>query len=221
MSSRRFMSSLPKVLITGGTGFVGSWMQKTQPSGLSCHYIGREEYTSMQWTRDRYEYYVHLANVNPAPVIDAVEWFCAKMLYCSSGIVYTTQQTEYAQNKRLWEWYCIESGVNVSIARLFTFFGKGLDDGKAYSQFVKAAREGRPLEVWGDCTRSYMHGSVMARRMWDILLTGNAGKIYDVGSTRPQTVLRLAQRISAFTGATVIQIDKDIPVKYYVPKGNL
>jgi len=114
------------------------------------------------------------------------------------------------------------SRVDYVIARLFTFFGDGLDDGKAYSQFVKAAREGRPLQVWGDgsTVRSYMHGSTMARRMWELLLTGESGHAYDVGSTRPQTVLRLAQRISAFTGAPIEFVDRDVPMPYYVPKGN-
>jgi len=215
------MSSMPKVLITGGTGFVGTWMQKTQPSGLACHYIGRAEYERMKWTKERYDYYVHLANVNPTRVVDACEWFSARMLYASSGIIYTSLETQYAHDKRLWEWHCKSSGVNVVIARLFTFFGDGLDDGKAWTQFTKAAREGRPLQVWGNgsTVRSYMHGSTMARRMWELLLHGESGHAYDVGSTRPQTVLQLAQRISAFTGAPIEFVDKDVPMPYYVPKG--
>jgi len=210
-----------KVLIDGGTGFVGMWMRKTQPPELECRYIGRSEFESMKWTQERYDYYVHLANVSPLPVINAVEWFCARMLYASSGIVYSNAQTEYAQNKRIWEWYCIESGVTAVIARLFTFFGKGLDDGKAYTQFIKSAREGKPLEVWGDgsTVRSYMHGSEMARQMWDLLLTGESGEIRDIGSKRPQTIKRLAERISAFTGAKIEYIEKDVPMPYYVPKG--
>ena len=139
------------------------------------------------------------------------------MLYASSGIVYYPIQSPYKQNKEIWESYCTESGVYCVIARLFTFFGKGLDDGKAWTQFTKAARESRPLEVWGDCTRSYMHASTMARLMWDALL--NKSGIVDIGSTRPQTVKRLAQRISAFTGAKIEYIDKPVAVPYYVPKG--
>lgn len=208
-----------KVLISGGTGFVGQWMQRTQPPELDCHYIGRDEYDEMKWYKKRYEYYVHLANISPSVVLDAVEWWNAKLLYCSSGIVYYPIQSPYKQNKEIWESYCVNSGVSHVIARLFTFYGKYLDDGKAYTQFIKAAREGKELEVWGDCTRSYMHGSEMARRMWDLLLTGKSGEVRDIGSTRPQTVLRLAQRISAFTGAPIKYVDKDVPMPYYVPKG--
>lgn len=215
------MSSMPKVLITGGTGFVGSWMRKTQPDGLDCYYIGRVQYEVRKWKLERYSYYVHLANISPIEVLDVASWWRGRVLYASSGIVYTELQTPYAQNKKIWEMGCIVSGVDVIIARLFTFFGDGLDDGKAWTQFTKAAREGRPLEVWGDgsTVRSYMHGSVMARKLWDLLLTGESGKIYDVGSTRPMTTLRLAQRISAFTGAPIEFVNKPVPMPYYVPKG--
>jgi nucleoside-diphosphate-sugar epimerase len=208
-----------KVLITGGTGFVGQWMRRMQPKDLDCHYIGRAEYEAGAWKKQRYSYYVHLANIDPTEVIQAAEWWFARLLYCSSGIVYYPVESEYKQNKQAWERYCLDGDVNCVIARLFTFYGKYLDDGKAYTQFVKAAREGRPLEVWGDCTRSYMHGSELARRMWDLLLTGESGEVRDIGSTRPQTVKRLAQRISAFTGAPIKYVDKDVVMPYYVPKG--
>ena len=208
-----------KVLIDGGTGFVDKWMQKTQPRGLACHYIGQAEYNTNKWWLDRYDYFVHLANVDPTEVLKAAKWWLSRVLYCSSGIVYCDVDTEYRQTKLDGERKMMDSHVNYSIARLFTFFGKGLDDGKAYSQFMNAAREGKPLEVWGDCTRSYMHGAELGRQMWDILLNGENRKTYDVGSTRPQTVLRMAQRISAFTGAKIEHIDKEVPMPYYVPKG--
>ena len=213
------MTSLPKVLITGGTGFVGTWMSKTQPDGLECHYMGQEEYKVKKWTRERYHYYVHLANTDPTKILIAAEYWSARVLYCSSGIVYYPIQSPYKQNKEIWESYCLDSGVNVSIARLFTFFGEGLDDGKAYTQFMNAAREGKPLQVWGNCTRSYMHGAELGRQMWNLLLSGKSGEVRDIGSTRPQTVLRLAQRISALTGAKIEHLEKNVTMPYYVPKG--
>ena len=213
------MSSMPRVLISGGTGFVGSWMQKTQPKGLVCHYLGQAEYVKKEWIYDRYDYFVHLANVDPTEMLKATRWWGARMLYCSSGIVYYPIQSDYKYNKEIWESYCTDIGADCVIARLFTFFGKGLDDGKAYAQFMNAAREGKPLQVWGNCTRSYMHGAELGRQMWDLLLSGKSGEVRDIGSTRPQTVLRMAERISALTGAKIEHIEKNVTMPYYVPKG--
>jgi nucleoside-diphosphate-sugar epimerase len=111
------------------------------------------------------------------------------------------------------------SGLDAVIARLFTFFGDKLDDGKAFTQFFQSARAGEPLKVYGDGStiRSYMHGRDLGRVMWEILFNGDSMQAYDVGSDRPTTIKRLAERVSVFTGAKIEYVQGDNPVPVYLP----
>ena len=58
------------VLITGGTGFVGKWMQRTQPDGITGHYLSKANYNDedlrIWWGVD---YIVHLAPILPDRVM--------------------------------------------------------------------------------------------------------------------------------------------------------
>ena len=143
------------------------------------------------------------------------------MMYVSSGAVYD-HRTEYANNKRIWEAECLNSEVNVVIARLFTFFGEYLDDNKAITQFFKAARAGRPIFIWGDgnTVRSYMYGADMGRWLWKILLSGQNGEAYDVGSDKPVTMLELARMVNKHFGnkSQIIIENKPEVCNYYIPR---
>lgn len=206
---------MPKVLITGGTGFVGSWMRRTQPEGTNCLYVGRrhdewkvvgykgkgeaDTWKDVEFSFGGYpKYIVHLAPIAPTESIELAKLNNIRLLYCSSGIVYHSENdTEYRRNKIKWEAECLASGVDVVITRLFTFSGEGLDDGKAIVQFERAAARGEPLRIWGDgsCVRSYMPGDEMGRRLWAVLLKGKSRESYDIGSIVPITMLDLAKRI--------------------------
>lgn len=207
------------VLVTGGTGFVGYWMQRTQPEDVEGQYMSRIEYERNFWPIPHY--YVHLANIAPTQVIRYSMDYGGRILYASSGAMYN-QHTEYADNKRKWELECLNSECNVVIARLFTFFGERLDANKAIVQFVRAARAGEPLRIWGDgnTVRSYMYGSEMGKWMWAILLKGQNGEAYDVGSDRPITMLELAQMVASnYTPKPKIIIEnRPETATYYMPK---
>jgi nucleoside-diphosphate-sugar epimerase len=213
------------VLITGGTGFVGRWMAKTKPANMSVTYLGREAYKDFDWHNYKqmdYDAYIHLAPVSPYPVIFGAKWNHARLLYCSSGIVYQDNiLTEYRLNKQAWETDCLMSGVDVVIARLFTFSGEGLDDNKAITRYYKAARENKPIQIWGDgsVVRSYMTGFDLGEMMWAILERGESGAAYDVGSLVPITMLELAKFIIYTTKSksTIEFIDKPNPVPVYLP----
>jgi nucleoside-diphosphate-sugar epimerase len=205
------------ILITGGTGFVGSWMQRKQPYGARARYWNGIEYNSPPYILpDNITHIVHLAPVAPTQMIGLAKNHGARLLYCSSGAVYHGE-TEYARNKRRWEQQCLDSGLDVVIARLFTFFGDGLDDGKAIRHMFQSARAGVPLVAYKNVTRSYMHGRELGRVMWEILFNGESGHCYDVGSSRPVTMTRLAHRISRFTGALVKVADAQVPSPVYLP----
>ncbi len=211
---------MAKVLISGGTGFVGYWLRKTQPSFVQAEYLSQWSYKHAGWGEENWDCIIHAAHIPPSQVLRVAKFNCAHMLYISSGAAYF-QNTEYANNKRKWEQECLNSGADVVIARLFTFYGERLDDGKAITQFIKAARCGAPLRIWGDgnTVRSYMYGGDMARWLWTILLRGQTGEIYDVGDDRPVTMLELSRMVNkAFGNKSQIVIEnKPEVMPYYMP----
>lgn len=208
---------MANVLITGGTGFVAHWLCETAPAGMFTLLLTHQEYDSgVIENITGIHAIIHLAPVAPYRVVEAAQRNNARLLYCSSGIVYHPEaDTEYRRDKMNWEQYCLDSGVDVVIARLFTFCGEGLDDNKAIVQFEKAAKAGEPLRIWGDgsCVRSYMHGLELGRWMWAILLKGKSGEAYDVGSDEPITILELAKR---YSDNIIIEGGKDA-IPYYLP----
>ena len=210
------MSSISNVLITGGSGFVGSWMKKTQPENMFVEYLGSWEYDNYLFASRSWDYIVHLAPIAPSFIITLTKRFNARLLYCSSGAVYHSeyQDKQYRDNKIKWEQECLDSGIDVVIARLFTFWGSS----KAQTTLFEQARNGDYLDVWGDCTRSFMTGADLGRWMWAILLRGESGQAYDVGSDRPVTIQRLAERISAFTGCWIRTVPHDVPMPIYLPE---
>lgn len=212
---------MPRVLITGATGFVGQWMKKTMPKDIEYIGIGRSAYEGgVMEMCVGLTHIVHLAPVYPDKVIQLAKEHNARLLYASSGIVYYPEHpSDYRMDKVIGETVCIHSEIDYVIARLFTFFGNMKQPDKAITQFFECARQGKPLQVWGECTRSYMHGAEMGRQMWKILFEGERGIAYDVGSKTPVSLLRLAKRIQAFTGCEIEQINKQVPVPYYVPEG--
>lgn len=192
-------------------------MYKTAPPNLRVVYLSRAEYELRRWKLHAWDAIVHLANISPEEVLMHAQGFGSRILYASSGIVYHPENdNEYRQNKIAWEKECIDSGLDVVIARLFTFSGEGLDDGKAIVQFERAAKAGRPLVIWGDgsCVRSYMHGAEMGRWMWAILLRGQRGEAYDVGSNVPVTMTELARR---YSDDIVYELDRYVPMPVYLP----
>lgn len=214
-----------KVLITGGTGFVGHWMKVTKPANVSVTYLGREayhEFTQLNWKHFDYDGYVHLAPVSPLHVIVGAKWNHARLLYCSSGIVYHPENdSQYRRDKIAWEIDVAASNIDYVITRLFAFSGEKLDDGKAITQFYKRAIAGEPLQIYGDgsTVRSYMHGYDLGKTMWKILQHGESGRAYDVGSLVPVTMLELAQFIIFTTKSKskIEFIDKPNPMPVYLP----
>jgi nucleoside-diphosphate-sugar epimerase len=212
--------SMDRVLVTGGTGFVGRWVRNMQPKNLDCIYLSSREYRNSWWKELSYRYIIHLAPIDPQGILELAKINHSKVLYCSSGAVYYLH-TEYANNKRKWERTCIESDVNVVIARPFTFYGEGLDDDKAISRFIKMAKSGEDIVITGNglCTRSYMHGKDLGFWLWTILLKGECKQFYDVGSNKPITLLELALAVKRIYNnkARIVIMDNGDAVPYYVP----
>lgn len=214
------------VLVTGGTGFVGYWLRKMQPASFGGSiYLSRSRYDSAIWRGyGGITHIVHLAPVDPGPALKLAKQNSARLLYASSGIVYHPENdTEYRQKKINWERTCLDSGVDVVIARLFTFYGERLDEHKAWTQFTKAARKHKPIRITGngDAIRSYMHGAEMARWLWTILLHGESGEAYDVGSDKPITIYGLAESLKRdyqSPAEIIVENSTPDPIPIYLPE---
>lgn len=215
-----------RVLVTGGTGFVGHWIDYTCPKNINIFRLNHYEYDRWWWEKEKWDAIVHLAPVSPTEVLNYVLHRSIRLLFASSGAIYD-RETEYADNKRRWEMECLmdalyEPRTDVVIARLFTFFGDKLDENKAISKFVKAAKAGEPIRIWGDgnTVRSYMSGREMGEWMWAILLKGKSGEAYDVGSDKPVTMLELARMVNKAFGnkSEIIIENKPEECPYYMPK---
>lgn len=148
-----------------------------------------------------------------------------RFLHTSSGAVYGAQPPEineltedylgapntgsvsstYGQAKRVAEQLCTiyahEYGLETVNARCFAFCGKHmpLQGPYALGNFIHDALHSSLIQVKGDgkAVRSYLDGEDMARWLLTLLLTGQAGESYNVGSNNKITVLELARKVSS------------------------
>ncbi len=172
------------------------------------------------------------------------------LLYTSSGAVYGRQPAEcvgvsedsamapppqdteaaYAHGKRAAEFLCCaahkEAGVRAKIARLFAFVGPylSLDSGFAVGNFIRDVMRDEPIRISGDGTpeRSYLYAADLAWWLWTILMRGDAGRPYNVGSDADLSILDLAGTVARVLdsrhGVVVAQPRVDgSPVHRYVP----
>jgi nucleoside-diphosphate-sugar epimerase len=141
-----------------------------------------------------------------------------RLLYVSSGAVYgaaagklsgasendfaaAVPVTAYARAKREAERLCGESGLDFVTARAFAFLGPHLplDAHYAAGNFLRDARGGGPIVVRGDGTavRSYLYPTDLIVWLLRLLLRGERGRAYNVGSDEAVTTAELARRVAA------------------------
>jgi nucleoside-diphosphate-sugar epimerase len=154
------------------------------------------------------------------------------LLFTSSGAVYGKQPenvfriderdtfyldlnnpgSAYAEGKRLAELYCSIYAkhyfVPVVIARCFAFVGPYLPLDKHYAigNFINDGLNGRDITISGDGTpqRSYMYAADLVIWLVMLLLRGNIGEAYNVGSDYPISISELAFKIAElFPGVSV------------------
>ena len=205
------------VLITGGSGFVGQWVQLglraafNQGVKYSVCILDKSSFERwMETTPIHYDYVFHLAPVFDRHVLHKLQ-DCNphRIVYASSGAVYAKELNDYGRGKIDAENALMASGMDVRIARLFTFCAPFMRmDQKAVVNFVRNAMDGKPLFVAGDgsTVRSYMYGVDLAVWLWQIMLHGDYLSIYNVGSERPIEILKLAQTVREI-------INPDVPIE--------
>ena len=221
------------ILITGATGFVGSWLSE----GLrAANYQGVKYSTVMldheafsYWMNgnfhQHYDYIIHLAPPF-GPKIERRFEQCTPdtLFFASSGGVYHKEMNAYDTGKLHAENDLIAMNFPVKIARMFAFCGAYLrPDNFAIGNFVRNAWMGIPLEVFGDgkTIRSYMYGADLSVWLWNIILYGKEKQIYNVGSQHGITLGELAHRVAGIVNPmSVVQFVKPDfweRAPYYVP----
>jgi len=143
-----------------------------------------------------------------------------RFLHVSSGAVYGIQPpgvrhmeenapclptNAYGTGKLCSEGMCLGRNLDVVVARCFAFVGEylQLDNRFAIGNFILDCLHGRSVEIKGDGTplRSYMHGADLVDWLVALLVRGESGEIYNVGSNQPISIADLAHTVRKALGA--------------------
>jgi nucleoside-diphosphate-sugar epimerase len=134
----------------------------------------------------------------------------------------------YGEGKRAAEWLATNAKnvTSAYIARVFSLVGPHLplDKQFAIGNFLRAALADEEIVIQGDGSthRSYLYAADMASWLWAILLRGQPGRAYNVGSEESLSIADLARRVCRVLGREprlrLLQIaPAGILASHYVP----
>ena len=159
----------------------------------------------------------------PDHLAEIPETYCATLESAHS-------RSAYGEAKYLAELTCChragQTGLAVKIARCFAFVGPGLplDAHFAIGNFLRDALHDGPIAVNGDGTavRSYLYAADLAVWLWALLVRGESGRAYNVGSPHALSLAELAdlivREIAPDASVQIRQrLDPTKPVERYVP----
>jgi UDP-glucose 4-epimerase len=123
----------------------------------------------------------------------------------------TRPRWSYGASKAIDEFLALavarEYGLPVVIGRFFNVVGPRQSgaNGMVLPRFVAAARDGKPLIVHddGQQIRCFAHVSDVVSAVLELMSTGAArGRVFNIGSDEPVSILELARLVIALTGST-------------------
>ncbi len=168
-----------------------------------------------------------------------------RFLYVSSGAIYGKPSdgmsliaetyplrpvTAYGRGKLESESLCEASGIESVSARCFSFIGPymPLNANFAIGNFIGNCLRNEAIEIRGDGTplRSYMYGADLVEWLLTILVKGEAGRAYNVGSDHAVSILELATLVQEVAGChqpivRCKEADTMTPPECYVPSIDL
>lgn len=157
-----------------------------------------------------------------------------RLLFMSSGAVYGVQPWElshvgedwmggpdprdpksaYGEGKRAAETLCAiygqQFGLDIVTARIFALLGPLLTLGIHFAagNFIRDAMAGRTIRVQsaGTAVRSYLYAADLTVWMWTLLIAGEKGAVFNVGSEEAVSITELAHRTAQVLGGPGVEI---------------
>jgi nucleoside-diphosphate-sugar epimerase len=229
-SAEAFKAKAPHLAQYPGFDFIeGDVSTFASPPGAFTHLIHAATDASADLNENDPRQMFDTVVLGTRRVLDfAVEKKISRTLFLSSGAVYGQQPWEmthvaedwqgapdsldprnaYAEGKRAAEMLCAiyarQFGVEIVNARIFALLGPYLSLGIHFAagNFIRDAMDGKPVIVNGNglpC-RSYLYAGDLTVWLWHLLVRGDAGRAYNVGSDEGISIRDLAERIANLIG---------------------
>lgn len=138
--------------------------------------------------------------------------YASESLACVSDV--TAARSAYGLGKIATEWlgntYGQQYGFSCKSARVFAQIGPYLELGAQFAagNFIRDALRGESIIVKSDGTslRSYMYATDLVAWLWAILVRGQAGRAYNVGSDQGVSIRGLAETVVRVAGVERVDI---------------